>query len=501
VIGTSRRPPVAHAQRPAGHVPGDEPARRMPRCACGGGCPRCADEAPPVVHDVLASSGRPLEPGVRAFFESRLGYDVGDVRVHTEGRAADSARAVDAPAYSVGRHIVFGADRYRPDTPRGMHLLAHELTHVDQQRGAAGALPARLSVAPRGTGAERAAERAADALTSGRPVSRALHTNGPLSVRRAPSAEASPDIAGTEPSMLLCFALCEIGIPPAIWRILTHKVFMAFWQEYRERYGALLGEAKFRQLQLAFMGYSPILQAKTVLEFVVHGRFKGVYLRSATVAATRESIKQMLLKRGATEAGMIAAEQIVRKVALAIEVAIAAGCGAYCTGRAYVHALTETAKAMVEGAEIVGRVGAAIAGGIADQMFVRPVLYASALLDVDNWDLTRMPASSRADLLTVGSYFSSKLKGDDLDELIRAAGRPISAYPAFAGMVVTQIMGAVNAERAQFGLSLPKTTEEILGLPPAAFILMLHEESFLDFHEDPDTIVDVMLGNDPDTQE
>ncbi|HEX6940370.1 MAG TPA: DUF4157 domain-containing protein [Longimicrobiales bacterium] len=87
-------------------------------------------EAPPIVHAVLAAPGRPLDPGTRDAMERRFGH----VRVHTDGRAAESARAVDAVAYTVGRDVVFGAGRYAPDTARGRRLLAHELAHVVQQQ-------------------------------------------------------------------------------------------------------------------------------------------------------------------------------------------------------------------------------------------------------------------------------------------------------------------------------------------------------------------------------
>ncbi len=91
-------------------------------------------EVPPVVHDVLRSPGRPLDPATRAFFEPRFGHDFSAVRIHTDARAAESARAVDALAYTVGRDVVFGAGQYAPGTGEGRRLLAHELTHVVQQR-------------------------------------------------------------------------------------------------------------------------------------------------------------------------------------------------------------------------------------------------------------------------------------------------------------------------------------------------------------------------------
>lgn len=91
---------------------------------------------PPIVRQVLASPGRPLEPDVRGGLETRFGFDFGRVRIHTDEQAARSARAVNALAYTVGSDLVFGADRYAPHSPAGQRLLAHELAHVVQQGGA-----------------------------------------------------------------------------------------------------------------------------------------------------------------------------------------------------------------------------------------------------------------------------------------------------------------------------------------------------------------------------
>ena len=92
---------------------------------------------PLIVHDVLRSPGQPLDPATRAFMEPRFGHDFSKVRVHADARAAQSAQAINARAYTAGREVVFGAGQHSPDTSGGMRLLAHELTHVVQQ-GAAG---------------------------------------------------------------------------------------------------------------------------------------------------------------------------------------------------------------------------------------------------------------------------------------------------------------------------------------------------------------------------
>ncbi len=86
------------------------------------------------VHDVVSSGGRPLEPDVRTDMESRLGHDFSDVRVHDDSTAAASASAVNAHAYTVGNNVVFQRDKYDPSSNEGKVTLAHELTHVVQQR-------------------------------------------------------------------------------------------------------------------------------------------------------------------------------------------------------------------------------------------------------------------------------------------------------------------------------------------------------------------------------
>ncbi|KXK01257.1 MAG: hypothetical protein NBKEAIPA_02353 [Nitrospirae bacterium] len=149
-----------------------EQVMRMPEpqlqraCDCGGTCPQCQAEghkllqtkhvetgdlgqtaAPPILHDVLRSPGQSLDPATRNFMESRFRYDFSSVRVHSDEMAAESARALHALGYTVGRDIVFGPGQYAPETPTGRQLLAHELTHVVQQE----ALPSLAATVQRQT--------------------------------------------------------------------------------------------------------------------------------------------------------------------------------------------------------------------------------------------------------------------------------------------------------------------------------------------------------------
>jgi hypothetical protein len=76
-----------------------------------------------------------LNASARALFEPRFGRDLGDVRIHDDAAAADSARRIGARAYAYGDQVVFGAGEFAPDSDAGRHLLAHELTHVLQANG------------------------------------------------------------------------------------------------------------------------------------------------------------------------------------------------------------------------------------------------------------------------------------------------------------------------------------------------------------------------------
>jgi peptidoglycan/xylan/chitin deacetylase (PgdA/CDA1 family) len=88
-----------------------------------------------MIKDVLNSTGQPLSSETKSFFEPRFGHDFSNVRVHTDSSAAQSAKSVNALAYTVGDNIVFNQNQYHPQTETGKTLLAHELAHTIQQNG------------------------------------------------------------------------------------------------------------------------------------------------------------------------------------------------------------------------------------------------------------------------------------------------------------------------------------------------------------------------------
>lgn len=155
-------------------LPGSLVIHRKASCACGGACPSCQAKPSGVAvsqpHDseereadrmadtvmrmassagsarlqkgnstgmlpssLGAGSGRSLDSDTRSFMESRFNHNFSGVRIHNDSRAAESARSLDALAYTYGNNVVFGSGRYDPVSASGKHLLAHELAHVVQQ--------------------------------------------------------------------------------------------------------------------------------------------------------------------------------------------------------------------------------------------------------------------------------------------------------------------------------------------------------------------------------
>jgi len=182
------------------------------KCACGGSagldgeCEECRNKrlqrravngaapttVPPIVHEVLRSPGQSLDPATRAFMEPRFGHDFSKVRVHTDAKAAESARAANALAYTVGRDVVFGPRQYAPNTNGGQRLLAHELTHVVQQQAGGGNQGMNLGIIEANDGSfERHANQVAESVSGNLSV--IMHPGtAPAAMQRLQSSGRGP---------------------------------------------------------------------------------------------------------------------------------------------------------------------------------------------------------------------------------------------------------------------------------------------------------------------
>lgn len=183
------------------------------KCACGGStsgeteCEECKRKlqrrsagiaaptlAPPIVHEVLRSPGRPLDHESRSYFEPRFGHDFSKVRVHSDDKAAQSAHDVHALAYTVGNDVVLGKPQMSSRSRSGRQLLAHELAHVVQQSaGSAVSDPLEIGAAdhPAEHAADTAARRVCEDRQSG-PVS-AVGPDPEVQLRRQPSGDEEPE--------------------------------------------------------------------------------------------------------------------------------------------------------------------------------------------------------------------------------------------------------------------------------------------------------------------
>lgn len=130
---------------------------------------------PASVHETTSSAGQALPTETRAVMEYHFGRDFSGVRVHVGEQAARSARSVNALAYTVGNHVVFGYGMYNPQSEQGHHLLAHELAHVVQQNGRTPDIQL-YDIAADNHPSEREAEAAADEVCHRRQVHVGLAT-------------------------------------------------------------------------------------------------------------------------------------------------------------------------------------------------------------------------------------------------------------------------------------------------------------------------------------
>jgi hypothetical protein len=154
-------PDVLHLQRTAGNT-GVQALLSAQR-----------DEESPVADLLSSRKGAALDGGVRSEMEDRLGHDFSDVRVHTGAEADASARSVQAHAYTVGNDVVFANGKFDPSSTGGKETLAHELTHVVQQRsGPVDGTPAPggISLSDPSDRFERDAEQTAHEAMSGEPA-------------------------------------------------------------------------------------------------------------------------------------------------------------------------------------------------------------------------------------------------------------------------------------------------------------------------------------------
>lgn len=170
---------------------------RLQRQVGNAGTTAMVEEEPSPVHGVVSSGGEELDKGVRTDMEAALGQDFSDVRVHHDSAAHESAAAVQAKAYTVGSHVVFQRDAFDPSSASGRHTLAHELSHVVQQRSGpvdGTDAPGGIRVSDPSDRFEREASHVADEVTSAGHGSAASAIGASPAVQREEAPEEAEEV-------------------------------------------------------------------------------------------------------------------------------------------------------------------------------------------------------------------------------------------------------------------------------------------------------------------
>lgn len=162
---------------------------------------RSESALPSAVETALQTPGEPLEPAARTFMEERLGHRFDDVRVHSGPEATRAAALLEAEAFTSGRDIVFGSERYRPETPEGRRLLAHELVHTLQQgRDSSASQQQGSGIAVRvDDPSEREADAAVDEIAGGSRLPSGFVTVSAPAARRRIARQATAALARQAP--------------------------------------------------------------------------------------------------------------------------------------------------------------------------------------------------------------------------------------------------------------------------------------------------------------
>lgn len=223
---TSISAPPHPSSRDHGRIAANPTASRFNTDPYGARGRAAGSDADSMVRDVLRSAGEPLDSASRGFFEPRFRADFSGVRVHTDRRAAESARAIDAAVYTVGRDIVLGSGAAKEARTPGSRLMAHELAHVVQQAGSEPREASRLAVTEPGDRIEREAEAVSSAVLAG-AIAPSASAQAPAIARRTPempggqqqdpvAAGAGPGAKARPDSSSFAAAYAKIGYN--VWR-------------------------------------------------------------------------------------------------------------------------------------------------------------------------------------------------------------------------------------------------------------------------------------------
>lgn len=303
-----------------------------------------------------------------------------------------------------------------------------------------------------------------------------------------------------DPGFLICTAFCYLGIPPSGFKDLVRSFLEATFEEMRAA-GDAHYERNFQSFHRSFSAYSRIRMMSKVFRFLMHGEIGllGRTIQTAAGTAIRNRIIAWMLARGASHAGIVAAEAVLRKVVAVIDAAIIAGCVTYCgamaMGRALVELSEAVAEGLSEGLEAISAIGRGVGDAIGGLLFAA-VANAYGSLDNLNWQLSPALASgARADLSVLQWSLWARIRPGSpwtqhrpdqtqMDAFLANSTRSLASYNVPESLATSIAQALEQTIRANGG-TVEITPALLLGMSPLALVNLLTENNLLRFRADP----------------
>ncbi len=305
-----------------------------------------------------------------------------------------------------------------------------------------------------------------------------------------------------DPGFLICTAFCYMGVPPSKFKDMIEAMLECIWSELRAADAAGY-QQRFAAARDELASYSKIRLLGKVFRFLMYGELgPGGIIRVTTQSqAVRERIIARLVALGATHAGLVAAEAVVRKVLLVIDAIIVANCAGYCGALQVGQALAELAEAAAQGTVNVMNTLAAVGQSVSSaigSVLSSAVAGMYGQLDTANWALSpALPQSTRADLSVLGTVLWAQVRPGSLwttrqpdldqtalDAFLTNATRPLTSYQVPHGLMVS-IASAVQQSIAQTGGSARVTADDLLAMSPGGLMAFLRDSNLLSFRQEP----------------
>lgn len=256
-------------------------------------------------------------------------------------------------------------------------------------------------------------------------------------------------------------------------------------------------DERFRAAREELATYSKVRLLGKIFRFLMHGELgpAGIIRVTARTQAVRNRIIARLLAMGATHAGLVAAEAIVRKVLLVVDAVIVAGCATYCGAEQIARRLVELTEAIAQGIAAAAEIGASIREGIAG-LLGDAVMSIYGQLDPVNWVLNPgLPQRTRADLSATGmtlwalvrpgSPWTTRRPGrSDADELLTNAAKSLAQHRV-PRELMTSVAAALQATIRASGGSARITADDLMGMSAIGLVAFLRDNGLLTFREDP----------------